>query len=93
VIEVDLMPIVFDEARAAGLGVGSDCEGDVRRFITPQDQLYRSSPQPVRERIRDNFRRLVKEMVKEAKRRNLTELRESTFHEARLKLCPLFPFC
>jgi hypothetical protein len=92
-IEVDLMPIVFEEARAAGLGVGYDCEENVRRFITPHDQLYRSSPPPVREQIQDNFRRLVKEMVIEAKRRNLTELRESTFHEARLKLCPLFPFC
>jgi hypothetical protein len=92
-IEVDLMPILFEEAKAAGLGVGRDCESNVRGFITPQDQLYRTSPPPQKAVIQTNFRRFVQEMVEDAKRRELDELRERTFDAARIKLCPLFPFC
>lgn len=92
-IEVDLMPILFDRAKSAGLGVGYDCESNVRSFITPADQTYRNSSPPDRAAIRQNFTRLIDAMVAEAKDRGLPELRESTFHAARSKLCPLFPFC
>ncbi|MEX0777542.1 MAG: hypothetical protein WD042_17695 [Phycisphaeraceae bacterium] len=92
-IELDLMPILFQEARGADLSVGRDCEREVRDFITPQDQLYQASTPEVRQQISENFRRFVKAMIDEAKRRGLPELRESTFHAARAGICPLFPFC
>lgn len=92
-IVTELMPILIEEAKAHGLGVGPDCESEVSRFIMPQDQLYRSSTSRQRMEIQENFRRLATEMVHEAGRRGLLELRETTFHAARMKLCPLFPFC
>lgn len=92
-IEVDLMPVLFQEAKAAGLGVGADCEGEVRRFIVPADKVYRGSTPAARAQIQQTFTRFVQAMVAEAKDRHLTELREITFHSAKSRLCPLFPFC
>jgi hypothetical protein len=92
-IEVDLMPILYSEAGSAELGVGKDCEREVRHFIIPHDSLYRQSSPKDRQIIKANFRNFAREMVNEAKREGLNELRERTFHAARSALCPLFPFC
>lgn len=91
-IEVDLMPVLFDKAKRAGLGVGMDCEQEVRRFITRADPIYRSSPQD-RDVIKQNFAGFVDVMIGEAENLGIDELRERTFHAARIKVCPLFPFC
>ncbi len=40
-----------------------------------------------------NIFRFVKEMKKEARRLNLSEMHEKTFETALGNLCPLWPFC
>lgn len=84
-------------ARQAGLGIAPDCASHLREFVatgvarlvaeeglTSTDSLERS---------RHNLVAFVEQMAAEAKAMRLAELHEPTFHQARGRLCPLWPFC
>lgn len=91
-IEVDAWPIVEEVAREAGLPIREDCERDLRRFIQGGDQAYQANPKRRPEALA-NVRRLVEAMVEEARELGLKALHEETFHRARFRVCPIWPFC
>lgn len=81
----------------AGLGIATDCQTDLRRFIAGGvSQLQREGAHKDENRVNEaeaNLRRFVERMIDEAKQRGVLELHEYTFGAARQSLCPIWPFC
>lgn len=89
----DLMPVLYETARQHDLGVGRDCADNFELLLSQHDAAYTNGSPADRELIAANVRRLVDQMVVEAKLNGLTELRESTLFGSLNKLCPIYPFC
>lgn len=87
------------QAAEFGLGFGDDCADHVQDFINMGiSNMLADQDGHIEDAIRiayaeNALRTFVLEMIMEARRLGLDELREVTFHHAFGFLCPIWPFC
>lgn len=88
---------VEETAEGLGLGIGPDCADHIRTLIEMgaerierEGSIYDSQQLT---KARNHLIAFVGGMAFEAKRLNLSMLREVTFHAAHASFCPLWPFC
>jgi len=93
----DLWRFVEDAAQQLNLGIGSDCRGDLQQMIAAAISRVRNEGRTLTNGllldVAHNLLLMVGAMAHEARKRNLSELRETTLFEAKSSLCPLWPFC
>jgi hypothetical protein len=90
------LDVGINYARARGYTFGDDCLSDFSGFVANAAAQFRSSSAEVSASSRDDdVRRLVQYMIEELERQTPgdTTLHEWTLSGARLRFCPLFPFC
>jgi hypothetical protein len=88
---------ILAKARTADFGFTVHCETMLLDFIRYGTQTL-SSEGFAENKIKmqeaeANLHRFLDAMIREATRRGLSNLQESTFHAARISLRPLWPFC
>ncbi len=85
------------QAARLGYGFSADSLSAVHSFVDGGVNVLQSagqlSDEPSLALAEANITAFASAMVLEARDQNLPELRESTFHAARARLCPLWPFC
>ena len=83
--------------QAADFGFAPGCWSLVQSFVTTGVQQIVNSgalDDDVKIALAEaDLLRFVAEMMVEAQNSGLTELHENTYDAAKLRLCPLFPFC
>jgi len=96
-LEGQLWSIAEDTAVAFGFSFASDCEGLLRDMISQgASRLESEGFSEDEDKIsltKVKTALFVTAMVAEAKRLQLPELHEPTFHAAFQRLCPIWPFC
>jgi hypothetical protein len=97
ILEKRLWNVAYNEAKSYNLHFASDCERYLREMITRgvmelKTRGYERDENKLSDAER-NLRLFIAEMVKEAKRQNLSKLHENTFYAAKNSLCPIWPFC
>ena len=84
-------------ARGFNLGIGTDCAGHLKDFIQiGVNRLEQEGHLDNNAKITEAEEHLIAfvgGMAYEAKTQNLHELREFTFFNAKMRFCPLWPFC
>jgi hypothetical protein len=83
---------IEDRARAASLGIAPHCASLLDRLAAMAEQAITKTPNREQE-VLQAVDLWIDEMITEARRLGLPDLHEQTFEAARLKLCPIFPFC
>jgi|GEM_PF-5791355 len=83
-------------AMSYGLGFSPNCIRDVFGMIQAgSKEMSLKGDADNLEKIREaqeNLLNIVSLMVADAKTRNLSQLERNAFHEAKLKVCPVYPF-
>jgi hypothetical protein len=90
--QMDLWTIVETTVMASGLTIFPDCEQLLRDFVAQGEIGLASFPNRRAEAV-GSLQRFVAQMIEESRSQGLDGLHEPTFFAARLKLCPLWPFC
>ena len=90
--QMDLWTIVDTTVSASGLTIAPDCEHHLRAFVWQGEAGITSFPDRRAEAV-GNLLRFVAEMIDESRSQGLDGLHEPTFFAAKMKLCPLWPFC
>jgi hypothetical protein len=89
---MDLWTIVDTIVAGSGLTIEPQCEQLLRTFVAQGETGLIAFPDRRAEAV-GNLSRFLAEMIDESRSQGLNALHEPTFYAAKLKLCPLWPFC
>lgn len=96
-LQIEQRLLASAKKAAGGFGFAPDCWQHVlelaRRGAKEIEAAEHLDHEPIIYIAVVNISRFVKEMKKEARRLNLSEMHENTFAQALGNLCPLWPFC
>jgi hypothetical protein len=91
-LRVNLWEIVVSELAANNMGIAANCLQLLQAFVRAAELQLANSPSRAAE-AEQNLRQFIQAMIQDAGIHGWSELHEDTFYGAKLKLCPLFPFC
>ncbi len=96
-VQDELWRVAQDTAQQVNLEIGSDCANDLRNFIAGGVSRIQTEGRPLTEGAvldaAQNLRLVLGAMIHHARQNNLPRLQEATLIQARLSLCPVWPFC